>query len=218
MVQTQVMEKSIYQYTSREESLNVITHLPGVFLGILFTILLVFKSGNVTLDIRLISLIIYGITFTALFIASSLYHKEDNIIKKRKLKTLDHSCIYLFMAGCYTPFVVNNMVVTWKYYFLAFVWLIAGSGVVYKCLNKYKNLYFSVGLYVLFAYMCLLAKKDLLDMLPNESFELLLAGGFFYTTGALIYMAKKIPYHHAVWHIFALLGATLHFFAIYKAV
>lgn len=206
------------QYTQREEFLNVLTHAPGILMGILFTFALLLKY-SMTQDVgQLISFSVYGISFTILFIASSLYHKAVNERKKALLKKIDHSCIYLFMAGCYTPFIINNMVVSWKYWFLAFVWSIATTGVILKFTSKFKNLYFSVFLYLAFAYMCLLAKKDLLDVLTPVAFQLLVLGGVFYTIGALFYVAKKMRYHHAIWHVFVLIGAALHFLAIYKSV
>jgi hemolysin III len=209
--------QTIMQYTKREELLNVITHAPGILMGLLFTIALVIKysvSGNLA---QLISFLVYGTSFIALFMASSLYHKSTNLKRKAILKKIDHSCIYIFMAGCYTPFIINNMVVSWKYWFLLLVWSIATTGVIFKCISKFKNIYFSVFLYLAFAYMCFLAKKDLLDVLPSQAFELLALGGFFYTLGAVFYVAKKMRYHHAIWHVFVLVGAGLHFLAIYKS-
>jgi hemolysin III len=206
------------QYTKTEELLNVLTHAPGVIMGLLFTFALMIKY-TVTGDIgQLVSFIVYGSSFTILFMSSSLYHKSTNIKRKSLLRKIDHSCIYLFMAGCYTPFIVNNMVVSWKYWFLFLVWSIAIIGVILKCVSKFKNLYFSVFLYLTFAYMCFLAKKDLLDILPTHAFELLVLGGVFYTIGAGFYVAKKMRYHHAIWHVFVLIGAGLHFLAIYKSV
>ncbi len=207
---------SIYIETRKNEELvNVITHLPGVLFGVVATILLLLKSTNEPLS-HMISYIVYGLTVVLIYGASSIYHncKSDKI--KDLFKKIDHACIYIFMAGCYTPFVIVNMEEPLKYYFLALVWTVAIVGVVYKFLSKYKNQYFSVALYLAFGFMCFGAKSQFLDLIPDLSFKFLVYGGVMYGIGVIFYLYRKIPYHHGIWHIFVILGSACHFYAIFR--
>lgn len=206
-----------YQYTQFEEKIHTLTHIPGIILGLVILIFFIIKSSLSVSAFSFIGEFIYGFSFFILFCASSAYHYSTDLQKKLLLKKIDHSCIFLFMAGCYTPFILNNMTVDWKYFFLAFVWMIAIAGVFYKFKLKQKNIFFSVSLYMIFAYMCFLAKKDLLDMIPAQAFKNLLIGGIFYTIGAFFYVLKKVKYHHAIWHILVIIGAAFHFMAVYQS-
>lgn len=203
------------QQFKNEEFINVLTHAPGIFIGIIFSILLLLKLPSVGFD-HLIGYLVYSTTFILIYLASTLYHNAKCSDKKQFLKKVDHACIYIFMAGCYTPFVLINMSEKTKYWFLAIVWSIAFLGVVYKFLSKYKGSKLSLLLYFGFSYMCFLAKDELLDNIPELSYNFLVYGGISYTIGALFYAAKKIPYHHGIWHILVLLGSSFHFYAVYK--
>lgn len=199
---------------SKEEFINKITHFPGIVLGILFLILLLCKNGPHSVA-QILSYLIYASSYILVFGASTMYHSQICHIKKGFFKRIDHASIFIFMAGCYTPLVLINMKEEFKYPFLALVWVIAFFGVLYKLLSKYKNRLQSTILYFLFGYMCYFAKDGLLNQLPSHSYELLVYGGIIYSIGAIFYMLKFIPYHHAIWHIFVLGGSSLHFAAIY---
>ncbi|MDP7319360.1 MAG: hemolysin III family protein [Bacteriovoracaceae bacterium] len=197
-----------------EELVNVLTHLPGVFIGITFTVLLLLKNYNAPFS-HLLSYIIYSISFVTIYAASTIYHHTKNSDRKQILKKIDHACIYLFMGGCYTPFVIINMTESIRYWFLAFVWFLVIMGIIYKFLSKYRGNKLSLILYFAFGFLCFLAKSEMLDNIPTDSFLFLVYGGIFYSIGAIFYMLKNIPYHHAIWHILVLCGSTSHFFAVY---
>lgn len=198
-----------------EELINTYTHIPGAALGILFIYLLFSKTDENSIAV-ITSYIVYSITFMMCFISSIIYHGVNhNSDLKQFLKKVDHSCIYIFIGGCYTPFVVINMTDTIKYWFLAFVWTIVLFGVIYKFASSYKNSKLSLILYFSFAFMCFLVWDDFLDKIPDLSFNFLVYGGVFYSIGAIFYAVRSIPYNHAFWHIFTILGAICHFYAVY---
>jgi hemolysin III len=198
-----------------EEFINVITHAPGILIGFIFSAFLLAKYPDVSAS-HIIGYSIYGLSFIIIYAASTIYHNAKCSDKKQFLKKVDHACIYIFMAGCYTPFVLINMNEGPKYWFLGLVWLIAIIGVIYKFFSKYKSSAFSLTLYFSFSYMCFLAKAELLDNIPQTSFDFLVYGGIFYTIGAIFYSMRKLPYHHGIWHILVLCGSGSHFYAIYS--
>lgn len=207
------MPKPIYIPSQKEEEVSFITHMPGVFLGLVLTITLLLKpDSNI---IHRFSYLIYGVTFMLIFAASALFHRAKPGPKKQYLKKVDHACIYLFMAGCYTPFVVIKMLPTYQVYFLISVWLIALFGVGYKMISSNENRFISLSLYFAFGLMCFFAYNDLLAQLSSLSFNLLAVGGAIYVLGVFFYLLNIIPFNHGIWHIFVLLGAITQFFAIY---
>jgi hemolysin III len=199
----------------KEEFVNVVTHAPGVVFGVIAILVLLTKEHQSFSPEIIFSYLIYGVSFISVFMASSLYHKTSPGPKKQILKKIDHATIYFFMGGCYTPFIMINMDPTYRYWFLGLVWTIVITGVAFKFLSKYKNNYFSVGLYLSFAFMCFIAKGPLLDRMPSTSFWLLAYGGIAYVSGTFFYLYNKLPYNHGIWHIFVLIGAACHFAAIY---
>lgn len=207
------MSKTQYIPSSIEEKVSFLTHMPGVLLGFVLTIILLLKSD--TSLIERFSYLIYGATFMIIFAASAIYHRCKPGKKKQYLKKVDHACIYLFMAGCYTPFVAIKMLPTYQFYFLTVVWLIALFGFSYKMISANENRLISLSLYISFGLMCFFAYDDLLAQLRDESFFLLVFGGACYIAGVLFYLLNRIPFNHGIWHIFVLFGAISHFFAVY---
>ncbi len=196
-----------------EELVNTISHFPGIFLSIYAFYLLMLKFPKAEFS-HIVSYIIYCISFFMIYLASTLYHGTKSSDKKQFLKKVDHACIYIFMGGCYTPFVMINMQQEYKFWYLGLIWSIVVFGVIYKFLSQYKNSILSLSLYLAFGFLCLLAKESLLNHIPSEAFKFLALGGAAYTIGAVFYAAKKIPYHHGIWHIFVLLGSISQMWAI----
>lgn len=207
------MSKAPYIPTPAEEKVSFWTHLPGVLLGLVLTVALYLKPEASLLE--QISYVVYGLTFMIVFAASAVYHSCSPGEKKKYYKKVDHACIYLFMAGSYTPFVVMKMLPTYQFYFLAIVWTVAIFGLCYKMISTNENRLISLFLYFTFGFMCFLAYDDLLAQLSDLSFNLLVIGAIFYIGGVIFYLLNQIPFNHAIWHIFVLIGATSHFFAVY---
>jgi hemolysin III len=208
------MHKNIFQYTKKEEFLNTLTHGLGIPLGIFFLISLIFKAVETQETSRIISYSIFGGALILVFLSSSLYHYSTNAKLKLFFKRCDHSCIYLFMAASYTPYIIHHFDEKWTIPLLSIVWLIAIVGIIYKLVAIKKRLLLSLTTYISYGVL-FFAMKLLIDMkMSDEVFYWLLAGGGFYIIGTVFYALKKIPYSHAIWHVFVICGVTSQYISL----
>lgn len=200
-------------YSKNEEYLNAISHGLGVVLSFIALYLLV--NNSQAEPARTISFIVFSTTSLLLFLASTIYHSLTNKKTKAFFKLLDHCAIYLLIAGTYTPLLVITLAGTVGYILLAFIWLFALIGIIFKIKygNKYKKI--SLASYLGMGFISLGILEELYKALPEEAIGLLALGGVIYCLGVLFYVKKTIPYTHAIWHIFVLGGATCHFLMIY---
>ncbi|GMA99048.1 hemolysin III family protein [Pelosinus sp. IPA-1] len=198
-----------------EEVMNAVTHGIGTLLAVAGLVLLTvfaYLNGSVW---HIVSFSIYGTTLVLLYLASTLYHSFTNERVKRIFKILDHSAIYLLIAGTYTPFTLVPLhgVLGWTVFSL--VWGLAVIGIVLKVFfaGRYKVLstlcYLGMGWFIVFAI------KPLLATVPEFGMIWLFAGGLFYTLGSAFYLWKRLPYNHAIWHLFVLAGSISHFIAVF---
>jgi len=199
--------------TREEERLNYLTHLLGLFLsliggGILFWACL---SGDVW---RIISSCAYIITLIGLYAASSFYHWCDLHLRKKTLRIVDHSCIYLFIAGSYTPFTLGPLRDShgWELFFV--VWGIAIFGVVFKIIavDRFKAL--SLCSYLLMGWLVTFSFPTLFNELSSSALMWFIAGGLSYTFGTIFFAWESLRFSHAIWHLFVLSGSFCHYFAI----
>jgi len=206
------------RYSLKEEIANSITHGIGVLFSIVaLTILLVYAIWDKNL-ISIVSFSIYGFCSISLYLASTLYHSFQKEKTKRMLRIFDHSSIYLFIAGTYTPVTLLCLKGYWRIGILIAVWVIALFGIgfkvfTYKKFDKYKLL--SLLLYLMMGWLGVIAIKPMLEMIPIGFLMWLLAGGLFYTVGTIFYVIKKIPFNHAIWHLFVLGGSVMHFLGFF---
>lgn len=197
-----------------EEFWNTLTHAAGVVLSVFALVLLVFSSSKGSaLDV--VSATIFGTSLLLLYLASTLYHASQNRRKKFYLRKLDHLCIYLLIAGTYTPVTLIGMKGVWGWTIFGIIWGLAVLGFVFKFspLRKSENL--SLGLYALMGWLILIGMKPLVESLSIGALTFMGLGGLFYTVGIYFYVKEKIPYNHAIWHLFVLAGSIFHFFGIY---
>lgn len=194
---------------------NSLTHGFGVALSIVGLILLVIRAANYGTIWHQVSFVIYGISLILLYLASTVYHstptnKPGNIFLQR----LDHAAIYLLIAGTYTPFMLTNLRGPLGWSILGVVWGIALIGSVLKIgfPSRFKNP--TVVLYVLMGWMFIVAFRDAVSLIDGLSLSLLLIGGVLYTSGIVFYAWKRLPYSHAIWHLFVLGGSITHFFSV----
>jgi hemolysin III len=209
------MNKALKYYSKSEERINVWSHFIGFLLGLVALILLIIKSTYQEGHLDLLVYLIYGACILALFAASTLYHNSKNEIKRRRLKVFDHCAIYTLIAGSYIPFIALGMANKWGYIILSVVWALAIAGIVLKLFFTGRFKLLSTISYVLLGWIVVFAVKPLMDALSPQALFYLAAGGLFYTVGAVLYSIKKIPYNHAIFHIFVLAGAFSHFWAVY---
>lgn len=208
-------EKLNFGYSKLEENLNVISHGFGLVVSFIAFPFLVMKSLNFEGFWKPASFIIYGLSLIILYAASTFYHSAKNPKKRRKLNIFDHSAIYGLIAGTYTPFclVVLNSSLGW--YMFAFVWLFALTGIILKLFFTGRFDKLSTIMYVLMGWQVLFFIKPLMRSISTEGLQFLILGGVFYSIGAVLYSIKKIPFNHAIFHVFVLLGSLSHFISIY---
>ncbi len=224
-VKNHVATKSIGAYSIKEEIANAVSHGIGALLGIVALILLLTNvNENTSLSpllaaseyrTRIISFVIYGSSLIVLFIASTLYHAVINEQLKTLFKLLDHCAIYLLIAGTYTPLLLITLQGTLGYSLLTLIWFIAIAGIIFKIKlgHKYKKI--SLATYLGMGFISFSIIGKLYQALPAEAMILFALGGLIYCLGVFFYVQKKIPFNHAIWHLFVLGGAASHFFMIW---
>ncbi|CAM1341763.1 PAQR family membrane homeostasis protein TrhA [Tenacibaculum amylolyticum] len=204
-------------YSRKEERLNILTHAFGFLASLVAFPFLIIKSYCFIPFWERASFIIFGFSLLLLYAASTLYHKAIDPVKRAKLKVFDHAAIFVLIAGTYTPFclvALGNTSIGWNMFFA--VWSFALIGIVFKLFFTGKFKHVSTVMYVLMGWLVMFFIKTLLENLSEESAFYLIAGGVFYTIGAILYSIKRIPYNHAIFHVFVLLGSFSHFWAIYS--
>lgn len=208
-------EKLNHKYSASEERLNVISHGFGFLLsGISFPFLII-KAIQFNSFWQQASFVIYGLSLLILYASSTLYHAAQNPKKRRKLNIIDHAAIYVLIAGSYTPFCLVALQSNLGWYMFLFVWIFASIGIVLKLFFTGKFEKISTAMYLVMGWQVVFFIKPLVNALSDFGLNLLFAGGVFYTIGAILYSIKKIPYNHAIFHVFVLLGSASHFLAIY---
>ncbi|TMM30572.1 hemolysin III family protein [Polaribacter aestuariivivens] len=208
-------EKLNYIYASSEERLNIISHALGLILSIIALPFLILKALDFSGFWKPISFIIYGFSLIILYAASTFYHAAKEPKKRRKLNILDHAAIYVLIAGSYTPFCLVVLNSSLGNYMVIFVWLFALIGIILKLFFTGKFHILSTIMYLLMGWQVVFFIKPLSENLSSFVLNLLIAGGVFYSVGAILYSIPKLPYNHAIFHVFVLLGSLSHFFAIY---
>lgn len=204
------------RYTSAEELANSLTHGVGLAAAIVGTAVLVAFTVSNGDGWQIASSAVYGAALIALFAASTVYHAFQRPEVKRVLRVLDHCAIYLLIAGTYTPFA---LVVLrdgwWGWVLFAAIWSLTVAGIVFKVFFTGKMNALSTAIYVLMGWMCVLVAKPLVETLSVEALVWVAAGGVAYTAGIAFYHNRRIPYSHAVWHVFVIAGSVFHFLAIW---
>ncbi|EDP98577.1 hemolysin III family protein [Kordia algicida OT-1] len=208
-------EKEIVYYSPTEEKLNIISHAIGVVLGVIALIFLVARASENGEAIHMISFIIYGLSIIVLYLASTLYHKATKPRLRNRLRIFDHAAIYLLIAGTYTPFALITLKGTTGWIIFATVWSFAAVGITLKLFFTGKFDKLSTAMYVLMGWIIVFAIKPLMENLSSEGLFWLMAGGVAYTVGAVLYSIRKLPFNHAIFHIFVLLGSIFHFISVY---
>jgi hemolysin III len=201
------------------DPISGLTHLAAAILSFLGLIaLIIFSWGE---SAKLASLTVYGISLTLMFSASATYHMTISSPKVIEiLRKVDHSAIYLLIAGTYTPFCINAFTGFWKWGLLSIIWSLAIIGVGIKVFIVRAPRWVNAGVYLLMGWLVISAVQEMLNTLPAGALTWLIAGGVIYTLGAIIYITKKMDFKpgifgfHEVWHIFVILAATAHYISI----
>lgn len=199
---------------SREELANTVTHGIGTLAAVIGGVVLVVMAAVRGDAWEIVGVSVFATTLIALYSASTLYHAVREPPLKRRLKVLDHSAIYLLIAGTYTPFTIGELRGGWGWSLFGVVWGLAVAGIGVKLVFAGRFRLLSTAVYVGMGWIVLIAAGPMLRTLDPATLGWLLAGGVAYTAGTPFYHSRRIRYAHAIWHVFVLMGSVCHAVAI----
>lgn len=202
-------------YPPLEELANRLTHGFGALLSVTGLVLLVVYSSLYGTVWHIVSTAVYGATLVLLYTASTIYHSVKSEKWRRRCQRFDHAAIYLLIAGTYTPFVLGPLRGGWGWSLFGVVWGCAVIGVVLKFFYAGRGDVLSTILYLAMGWLVLIAAKPLFAALPRGGLWFLFAGGLCYSLGTIFYLWEKLPFNHAVWHLWVLAGSVCHWVAIF---
>jgi len=208
------MLKNPAEYTLAEELTHAITHGAGVILSIAGLTWMLFLSIAAADPWRITASAIYGASLIALFLASTLYHAWPASPRKHLFKLLDHCAIYMLIAGTYTPFVLVAMRNDIGWWLFGAIWALATAGILTKLWLRHRYPKLSLFSYLAMGWLVVIAAPQLSAAIGTDAMTWVVAGGLCYTVGALFYAATRLPYNHAIWHVFVLGGGVCHFLAV----
>ncbi|MCA1030385.1 hemolysin III family protein [Bacillus timonensis] len=203
-----------HTFTKGEEIANSVTHGIGALLSIAaLVILIVFSSLHGTAW-HIVSFTLFGVTMVLLYTSSTLVHSFPKGRVKDFFEILDHSSIYFFIAGTYTPFLFLAVQGWLGWTLFGVVWGLAIGGTIFKSFFVKKYLFASTILYVFLGWLIVFAWNPLIENIHPTGLSLLVTGGILYTIGAVFYVWRGFKFHHAIWHLFVLAGSITHFFSV----
>lgn len=200
--------------TLSEEIASALTHGLGAAAAlaggaVLITLAALYGDGW-----QLSAAIVFGITLLLLYVASTLYHAIQHPVTKGRLKIFDHCAIYLLIAGTYTPFTLIGLRETVGWWLFGIIWALAFFGVIFKLFYTGRFQLISTIVYIAMGWLIVVAAKPAMKALDPWTFGWLLGGGVAYTLGTFFYHRPKMPYSHAVWHMFVIAGSVCHYIAV----
>jgi hemolysin III len=199
-------------YPVAEERINIYSHGLGLIGSVVALIALTIKASGI---LQIASVVVFSLSLMALYGSSTIYHSTKNVARRARLRTVDHAMIYVLIAGSYTPLslLVLEGAVGWAIFGVS--WAMAATGIVIKLFHTGKYDRISTAMYVFMGWVIVFAIKPLAANLSSEGLAWLVAGGVSYTVGALFYSIRKMPYGHAIFHVFTLLGSACHVVCVY---
>ena len=204
------------EQTRGEEIANSISHGLGLIAAIVATPFLVMHATQLGNTGYLIGVSIFAASMIVLYLGSTLYHAPHPGKLKHIFHIIEHSAIYLLIAGTYTPFTLGVLYGAWGWTLLGLIWGLAIIGVALKILNRMPHPIISTVLYLLMGWLVVIAADPLYTRLPESGLAWLVAGGMAYTVGIAFFVAdSRLRYGHFIWHLFVITGTTCHYFAVY---
>ncbi len=215
------MSAQVARYSLKEERANYLTHGFSFLCSLVGLAILIGKGWSHQDPYVLPGVAIFGLGLTMCFLSSTVYHWVSTPQLKRRLRIIDHLCIYLLIAASYTPFALVNLRDSWGIPVFIAIWVLAILGSIFKILIRNQLQTYELvdaGFYVLMGCMALLFIKPIVANIPPDGVRLLSLGGAAYILGVFFYLNKKIPYNHAIWHLFVMAGGAFHFAAVWRYV
>jgi len=199
---------------AKEELANALTHGVGAVLAVAALVLLVVFASLRGTARHIVGATIFGSTMVLLYVMSTLYHAFRGPRVKKVFRVLDHASIYLLIAGTYTPLCLATLRGAWGWSMFGVVWGLAVLGVTFKSIFLHRMEWLSLTVYLLMGWIALIAILPLWRAMPTGGLAWLFGGGLFYSLGAILYGMRRLPYHHALWHLCVLGGTGCHFACI----
>ena len=211
---TQPPVAALGSYSLAEEIANAVTHGIAALLSVVGLIAMLYVTVGSSDAVTITAAAVFGGSMIFLYTASTLYHAIPNLKAKRILQMLDHSAIYVMIAGSYTPFCLVTLEGMTGTILCIAVWTIAIAGVILQPILLKRAEWLNCLLYLLLGWCVVLVMKPLIAALPMAGLWLLASGGVVYSLGVIFYLWDRIPYNHAIWHLFVLGGTALQFFSV----
>lgn len=211
----------IIKYSKSEEGINIATHILGFILSLIFFIPIVVDAYTGKDLIRFLAWLIYFIAIAIMFLSSRLYHAMTNLLARTIFRAIDHGVIYLTIAGSYTPIILIGLRSTFSIVIFVLIWILALIGITMNIIafttgKEDKINKASMIIYMVMGWISLILIYQIYKHIGICYILFLLLGGLFYTIGAIFYSIKKIPYNHALWHIFILIATFVMFYGNYR--
>ncbi len=197
-----------------EEIANSITHGLGLIASIAALPMLLVRARSSNDPSAVMGAAIFGVTLILLYATSTVYHALPLSNGKRFFRVLDHSAIYLLIAGTYTPFALGPLRGPWGSALLAVIWTLALVGIGWKLVVGFRLPHLSTAMYLLMGWLIVAAIKPLVENIPRAGLFWLAGGGLAYTGGVAFYAMKRVRYSHMIWHLFVAAGSVCHFIAV----
>jgi hemolysin III len=197
-----------------EEIANSVSHGVGFLAALVATPFLVMAAARRGGLAAILGASVFAGTVAVLYLASTLYHALPRNKAKHVFQVIDHSAIFLLIAGTYTPFTLGVLRGAWGWTLFGVVWGLAILGVTVKSVGGIRYPQLSTTLYISMGWLALIAIRPLWSHIPVAGWLWLIVGGLAYTAGIAFYAAERLRYGHLVWHVFVLMGTTCHFFAV----
>ncbi len=215
------MEPGAVGRAGRGEAIaNSLTHGVGALLAVAGLVVLAVAAGRRGSVAALVGCVVFGASLVLLYTSSTLYHALGHVHERARtvLRALDHSAIFLLIAGTYTPFTLVSLRGRWGWSLFAVVWSLAVAGIALRLALRRRPTALFVSLYLAMGWCVVVALRPLVAAVPPAGVALLVAGGLAYSVGVVFYLWRSLPYHHAIWHAFVLAGSGLHYAAVLRSV
>ncbi len=207
-------ERLVY-YSKEEELINRCTHGIGVLASLIGVIALIALASRQHDIYRVVSACIYSVAMVAFYCLSTVYHSVSSPYARYIFRILDHASIYLMIAGSYTPYALVTLRGAWGWSLFGAVWGLGTVGAIMKIFTTHRLQFIGPMLYIALGWIVVIAWKPLSAALPTNGILLLFAGGVAYTVGVIFYLWDRLPYNHAIWHLFVLTGSVCHYCSVY---
>ena len=208
-------DHTLQLYSATEERINIYTHGLGALASVIGLVCLILRAAREAAVLPLIGFTVFGSSLVLLYLTSTLYHRSTVIERRKRLRVFDHAAIYVLIAGTYTPFCLLTLQGQTGWTIFLVSWGLAIAGIILKVFYTGRFRLLSTLMYVIMGWLIVFAYRPLAENLPAAGLLWLIAGGVSYSVGAALYSIRKLPYNHAIFHCFVLLGSVCHFMSVY---